>query len=105
MALAVPDIREGLTAVRQSARAAERVAEGVGEKVGLFVLLLAVSVAIYIASRLPQHDRSEDPVVRRLREAPADDEPVDADEEAHVRRARAEESLPWDEAKRLAEAD
>jgi hypothetical protein len=105
MALAVPDIREGLSAVRQSARAAERVAEGVGEKVGLAVLLLLVGIAIYVASRLPKQDDSSDPVMRRLKEAPADDEPISAEEEAHVRRARVEGSLPWDEAKRLVDAD
>lgn len=105
MAVATPDIREALVAVRQSARAAERVAEGIGEKAGLVVLLLFVGLAIYIASRLPQ-DGTQDPVMRRLREAPIDDEPLTPDEEEQIRIARAEKSIPWDQAEQqLTEAD
>ncbi len=102
MALATPDIRKTLVAVKQSARAAERVAEKLPERVVWLLLLAVVGVAIVVASRLPVGD----PVLRRLAEAPPDDEASDPEEDAAVAHARAEVSVPWDQAKRqLDEAD
>lgn len=102
MALASPDVHETLVAVRRSAHAAERMAERLPERVVWLLLLAAVTVAIVVASKLPVSD----PVQRRLDEAPPDDEASDPEEEADVARARAEVSVPWDQAKRqLHEAD
>ena len=102
MALATPDLHETLIAVRRSARAAEHVAERLPERVGWVVLLVVLGVAIIVASRLP----AGDPVLRRLAQAPADNEGNDPEEDTEVARARAEVSVPWDEAKsRLHEAD
>jgi hypothetical protein len=102
MAVAAPDVRLSLVAVRQSARAAGRVATGLPERAGWVLLLIVVGLAIYVASRIPVND----PVTERLSQIPPDDEGSDAEEDAEVARARAEVSIPWDDAKRtLREAD
>ncbi len=102
MALAQPDFRETLVAARRTAHAAEKIAEGLPERVVWVVLLVVLGVAVIVASRLPVGD----PVLRRLAQAPPDDEATDPEEEADVARARADVSIPWDQAKRqLHEAD
>lgn len=102
MALATPDVHEALVAVRQAARSAERVAAKLPERFAWLVLLAAVGVAIVVASRLPVSD----PVLRRLAQAPVDDEPNDPAEDADVASARGEGGIPWEQAKRqLHEAD
>ena len=95
MALAV---REQLVVARQTARAAQRVAQGVGEKTAVLLVLAVIAIAIVVASRLPRSPE-EDPVLRRLAQAPEDDEGPDSAEEAAVARARGEASVPWAQAK------
>lgn len=102
MALAQPDLRDALVAVRQSVRAAERVAEKLPEKVALLVVLAAVALAIVVASRIPVGD----PMLRRLKKAPVDDEPLTPEDVEELRRARAEKAIPWETAKQqLSEPD
>jgi hypothetical protein len=102
MAVAAPDIRQTLVAVRQSARAAEHVAKGLPERAGWLILFILVGVAVYVVSRIPVRD----PVLERLDQAPPDDEGSDPEEEAAVARARTEVGVPWEQAKReLHEAD
>jgi hypothetical protein len=57
------------------------------------VLLAAAGLAIAVLLK------ERDPVLLKLEQTPPDDEPVTPEERAAINAARAEESIPWEEAK------
>lgn len=99
MALPAPRLDDTpLLLARNWARTAVRGAHGL-DRAGWIVVLGMVVVAVGIASVLKLRPATEDPVLRVLGQAPADDEAPDPEEEAAVARARAEVSIPWEQAR------
>lgn len=96
MAVAVEEIREKVAELKASTERARQQAHGPSEQVGLWLVVLVVMLLAIILKTLPE----DDPVLRRLEQAPQDDEALDAEEEAVVAQARQEPSIPWEEAKR-----
>lgn len=94
--VAVDTMRHKLAEAKASAVEARRDAVGALAKTEWVVFFVFLLIVLAIAQRLPAR---EDPVLRRLAQAPEDDEGRDPAEEAAVSRARAEPSTPWPQAK------
>ena len=83
---------------KAAVKALQRSAHGLGERIWLLLLAGTLVAAVVIGRRLVE--QGTDPTLKKLDEAPLDDEVPTDEEEAAVRAAEQEPSSDWSEVSR-----
>ncbi len=93
--MVTPRLGETVTEARKLVHIGLASARGLSKSSWFVAGVMLAAAGFVIAVLL----RERDPVLLKLAQAPTDDEPVTPEERTAIDAARAEESIPWDEAK------